>query len=70
MSDEEVKALEKEVHKRKRLVSEWASKMHDLAEEGLPEGFGQIHEIAEGTYRACLSWKEAVDSLAAAANRI
>jgi hypothetical protein len=66
MVSEDLKVLEKEVLKRKRLASEWASKMHDLAEERLPEGLEEIHEIAEGTYNACLAWKEAAEALRAA----
>ena len=65
MVAEDIKSLEKEVLKRKRLASEWAGKMHDLAEERLPEGLDEIHEIAEGTYNACRAWKEAVDALRA-----
>ena len=42
--------------------------MHDLAEERLPEGFGEIQEIAEGTLNACQAWKQAVDALKAARN--
>lgn len=66
MSDDDVRTLEKEVLKRKRVAAEWAGRMHDLAEERLPEGFAEIEEIATGTYRAYLAWKEAHDSLAAA----
>jgi len=66
MVEEDLKSLEKEVSKRKRLASEWAGKMHDLAEERLPEGLEEIHEIAEGTYSACRAWKEAVETLRAA----
>ena len=66
MIDVDIKGLEKEVLKRKRLASEWAGKMHDLAEERLPDGFAEIHEIAEGTYNACVAWKEAADALKAA----
>ena len=65
MVEEDIKSLEKEVSKRKRLASEWAGRMHDLAEERLPEGFEEIHEIAEGAYNACLAWKEAVEALRA-----
>ena len=66
MVEEDLNALQKEVLKRKRLASEWAGKMHDLAEERLPESFAEIHEIAEGTYNACLAWKQAADALKAA----
>lgn len=66
MNDEQLQALEKEVLKRKRVASEWAGRMHDLAEERLPQDFAEIHEIAEGAYVACRAWKEAVDALRAA----
>jgi hypothetical protein len=68
MSEDHVQTLEKEVMKRKRLAAEWAGRMHDLAEERLPEGFAEIHEIAEGTVNACRAWKEAADALRAAKN--
>ena len=68
MSDEQVQTLEKEVMKRKRVAAEWAGRMHDLAEERLPEGFKEIHEIAEGAFNACQAWKEAADALKAARN--
>jgi hypothetical protein len=63
MSNEDLAVLEKEVAKRKRVVAEWAGRMHDLAEERLPEGFEEIHEIAAGTHQACLAWKAAVNQL-------
>ncbi len=66
MSTEQLQLLEKEVLKRKRIVSEWAGRMHDLAEERLPEGFEEIREIADGTLTACLAWKEAADALRSA----
>jgi hypothetical protein len=68
MSEEQVQTLEREVMKRKRVVAEWAGRMHDLAEERLPEGFAEIHEIADGTFNACQAWKEAADALKAAKN--
>jgi hypothetical protein len=68
MSEEQVQVLEKEVMKRKRVAAEWAGRMHDLAEERLPEGFGEIHEIAQGTFSACHGWKEAADALKVAKN--
>jgi len=68
MSEEQVQALEKEVMKRKRVAAEWAGRMHDLAEERLPEGFGEIHEIAKSTFNACQAWKEAAIALKVAKN--
>jgi hypothetical protein len=64
--EERVKGLEKEVQRRKRIAAEWAGKMHDLAEERLPEHYDEIKAIAEGTLTACLAWKEVADELKAA----
>jgi hypothetical protein len=66
MTEEELKALEKEVKKRKRIATEWASQLHDLVEDRLPAAFEEIHGIAQSTYDACKEWKEASDKLEAA----
>ena len=66
MNEDELKNLEKEVKKRKRIASEWASQMHDLVEDRLPAAFEEIHGIAQSTYDACKAWKEAEDRLKAA----
>jgi len=66
MSGEELKELEKEVKKRKRIASEWASQLHDLVEDRLPAAFEEIHGIAQSTYDACKAWKEADDRFKAA----
>lgn len=63
MSEEELKALEKEVKKSKRIASEWASQLHDLVEDRLPAAYEEIHGIAQSTYDACKAWKEAEDRL-------
>ena len=66
MTEEEIKALEKEVKKLKRIASEWASQMHDLVEDRLPAAFEEIPGIARSTYDACKAWDEANKKLAAA----
>lgn len=66
MNEEELKVLEKEVKKRKRIASEWASKLHDLVEDRLPGAFEEIHDMAQSTYDACKAWKEADERLKAA----
>jgi hypothetical protein len=63
MTEEELKALEKEVKKRKRIASEWASQLHDLVEDRLPGAFEEIHDMAQSTYDACKEWKEATERL-------
>ena len=65
-TEEHIKGLEKELQKRKRIAAEWAGKMHDLAEERLPEHYDEITEIADGTMAACLAWKATADELKAA----
>ncbi|MDT4332592.1 CCE_0567 family metalloprotein [Methylomonas sp. MED-D] len=59
MSDEEIKALEKEVKKTKRLANEAASVLHDLIEDRLPDAYGELMGIAQTTYDACKAWDEA-----------
>ncbi len=66
MNDEELKELEKEVKKCKRIASEWASQLHDLVEDRLPAAYEEIHPIAQSTYEACKAWKEADERLKAA----
>lgn len=59
MTDEELKALEKEVRKLKRIASEWAAQLHDLVEERLPSAYAEIPSIAQSTHDACQAWAEA-----------
>ncbi|MEW6646877.1 MAG: CCE_0567 family metalloprotein [Pseudomonadota bacterium] len=59
MSEDELKELEKEVRKRKRIASEWASQLHDLVEDKLPAAYDELPAIAQSTYDACKSWAEA-----------
>jgi hypothetical protein len=59
MSEEELKELEKEVKKLKRIASEWASQMHDLVEERLPAAYAEIPGLAQSTYDACRAWADA-----------
>ena len=66
MTDDEIKALDQEVKKLKRISSEWASKLHDLVEDRLPVAYHEIPEIAQGTFEACKAWADANDRLKAA----
>ncbi|QDF95710.1 hypothetical protein CJ010_03655 [Azoarcus sp. DD4] len=66
MTDEEIKELEKEVKKLKRISQEWASQMHDLVEDRLPAGYEEIPGIAQSTYDACKAWADANKRLSAA----
>jgi hypothetical protein len=66
MSEDELKDLDKEVRKLKRIASEWASQLHDLVEERLPAAYTDIHPIAQSTYDACKAWADANARLSAA----
>jgi hypothetical protein len=66
MTEEELKALDKEVKKLKRLASEAASQLHDLVEDRLPAGYQEIPGIAQTTFDACKAWADANAKLMAA----
>jgi len=66
MTEEELKNLDKEVKKLKRISSEWASQLHDLVEERLPAAYKEIPGIAQSTYDACQAWADANARLTAA----
>ncbi len=59
MDAAELKELEKEVKKLKRIASEWAGQLHDLVEDRLPAGYAEIPGVAQSTYDACRAWAEA-----------
>jgi hypothetical protein len=59
MSEDELRELEKEVKKLKRIASEWAGQMHDLVEERLPAAYEEIPSLAQSTYDACRAWADA-----------
>ncbi|MGF1547367.1 MAG: CCE_0567 family metalloprotein [Thiotrichales bacterium] len=66
MTETELKDLDKEVKKLKRMASEWASQLHDLVEDRLPAGYEEIPGIAQSTYDACKAWADASARLNAA----
>ncbi len=70
MTPEELKALQKEVRKAKRIATEKAGELHDLVEDRLPSAFEDIPGIAEACYEACKDWsvKNAEYEAAEAAN--
>jgi hypothetical protein len=66
MSDDALKALEKEVKKTKRLAGEAAMELHDLIEDRLPGAYRELMETAQRTYEACKAWDEANQKFLAA----
>ncbi|HEY0634165.1 MAG TPA: CCE_0567 family metalloprotein [Gammaproteobacteria bacterium] len=63
MTEEEIKTLDKEVKKLKRIASEWASQLHDLVEDRLPAGYQELPAMVESTFAACKAWEEANQAL-------
>ncbi|WP_018295191.1 CCE_0567 family metalloprotein [Mariprofundus ferrooxydans] len=63
MNEEELKVLRKDVRRKKRIASEWASQLHDLVEDRLPAAYAEIPAIAESTLEACKAWEEANNKL-------
>ena len=59
MTDEELKNLDKEVKRLKRIAGEPAAQLHDLVEERLPARYEEIPDIAQSTYAACKAWADA-----------
>jgi hypothetical protein len=59
MGEEELKDLDKEVKRLKRIASEWAAQMHDLVEERLPAAYEEIPALAQSTFDACRAWADA-----------
>lgn len=70
MTEEELKALDKDVKRLKRISSEWASQLHDLVEDKLPAGYKEISGIAQSTYDACQAWADANAKLIAAQKEV
>jgi hypothetical protein len=66
MTDDELKALKKDVAKKKRIATEWASQLHDLVEDSLPAGFEKLPELAQSTYEACQEWEKSNNAYQAA----
>ena len=66
MTEDELKDLDREVKKLKRMASEAASQLHDLVEDKLPAGYEEIPGIAQATYDACKAWADATARLVAA----
>jgi hypothetical protein len=70
MNEDELKDLDREVKKLKRMASEWASQLHDLVEDRLPAGYEEIPGIAQSTYDACKAWADANARLQSAQKEI
>jgi len=63
MNDDELKVLRKDMRRKKRIASEWASQLHDLVEDRLPVAYAEIPDMAQSTLEACKAWEEANNKL-------
>lgn len=59
MTDDELKALSKDVRKKKRIATEWASQIHDVVEDTLWSDYSKLTELCKSTIAACEAWEEA-----------
>jgi len=59
MSTDDLKVLQKEVRKAKRIASEKGAMLHDLVEDSLPAGYAALPALAQATFEACKAWDEA-----------
>ena len=66
MTEEELKALQKSVRKKKRIATELASEVHDLVEDRLWSDYDKLVEASQKTFEACAAWAEATKELEAA----
>jgi hypothetical protein len=59
MTEDELKALSREVSQKKRIASDWAGQIHDLVEDRLLSAYEELPELARHTHQACLDWAQA-----------
>lgn len=59
MTDDELKALKKEASVKKRIASEWASKIHDVVEDTYWHEYNKLPDMAAQAVAACNEWKAA-----------
>ncbi|TVZ38828.1 Rop-like protein [Alteromonadaceae bacterium 2753L.S.0a.02] len=59
MTEEELKALNKDAKKKKRIATDWASQIHDVVEDTLWTDYERLTELAASTIAACEEWKVA-----------
>ena len=59
MNDDELRSLEKEVKKAKRIATERAGELHDLVEDRLPGAYQELPVISQACYDACVAWARA-----------
>lgn len=59
MSEDELKALKKDVSTKKRVATEWASQIHDLVEDRFLTAYNELPTLAQHAVAACEEWRQA-----------
>lgn len=59
MTDDALKALKKQASSKKRIATEWASKIHDVVEDTLWSEYSTLPDLAAQAVQACKDWEEA-----------
>ncbi|MBL4832562.1 MAG: hypothetical protein JKY26_01200 [Pseudomonas sp.] len=59
MSDDALKALRKNASSKKRIATEWASKIHDVVEDSLWTEYQSLPDLAQQAVDACKAWEAA-----------
>jgi len=59
MTDDELKAMKKEVSSKKRIATDWASKIHDVVEDSLWSSYQELPELTQQAVAACEEWASA-----------
>jgi hypothetical protein len=67
MTEEELKTMQKDLARAKRIAIEKAGELHDLVEERLPSAYEELPIVAQATYEACRAWAETEAACRAAA---
>lgn len=65
MISNQLKTLQKEVRKKKRIATEKAALVHDLVEDSLWTDYEKLLELSDHTVDACRDWAEANKALVA-----
>ena len=59
MTPEELIDLQKAVKRAKRIATDKAGELHDLAEDPLQAVYEEIPVLSQANHEACLAWAEA-----------
>ncbi|MAR89765.1 MAG: CCE_0567 family metalloprotein [Pseudomonadota bacterium] len=59
MTEDELKTLKKEVSSKKRIATDWASKIHDVVEDSLWSSYQELPDLAQKAVSACEDWASA-----------